>query len=329
MAVEAKSLVPVIDVSALMGSDATKKRETAMTMRRACEDIGFLVVVNHGVPKEVVDACWRKTEEFFDSPMEDKRQLVSEDAAKDPYGYSAFGGETLALGKAAEKEGEAAAKKKAPVTGDLKEMFCIGPSNPGAQMAPRRFPTRPEGFASAWEAYYDEVHKLAQRILGAFAISLGLQEDWFEDKMDRHCSALRANNYLNQDGMTVPEGSISAAPHTRTTARSPCCGPAVPASKSAKTSQITRSPLGAMCPSSRTPSASTSGTSCGGGPTRSGAPPCIASSTHRPVRPRLGAVGCPSLSFTTSTRTPSWRPSPLASLKRSRGSTIPSWPGSS
>jgi isopenicillin N synthase-like dioxygenase len=214
MAAEAKSLVPIIDVSALIGSDATKKKETAMALRRACEDIGFFVVVNHGIPKEIVDACWRKTEEFFDSPMENKKLLISPDAAKDPYGYSAFGGETLSLGKTAEKEGEDAAKKEAPATGDLKEMFCIGPSDPGAQMAPRRLPARPEGFSSAWEMYYDEVHKLAQRILGAFAISLGLKEDWFEDKMDRHCSALRANNYPNQDGMSVPEGSIRCSAHT-------------------------------------------------------------------------------------------------------------------
>jgi isopenicillin N synthase-like dioxygenase len=185
--------VPVIDVSSLLGADAAARMATAREIGRACEEIGFFVVVNHGVPRPVIEACWGQTEAFFDLPLEQKRTFAPEDAAEDPYGYVSLGGETLSAGKRAEKDGalEAASAKSA---GDMKEMFNLGPKDPAAGMAPRRLPTQPGGFAAAWEAYYEEVNRLARRLLGALALSLDLPEAWFEDKLGRHCSALRAIN---------------------------------------------------------------------------------------------------------------------------------------
>merc|ERR1740121_1765179 len=43
---------------------------------------------------------------------------------------------------------------------------------------------------------------------------MGLKEDWFEDKADRHISALRANNYPDQRYITVPAESIRCSAHT-------------------------------------------------------------------------------------------------------------------
>merc|ERR1719401_1547335 len=90
----------------------------------------------------------------------------------------------------------------------------MGPCDPAAGMLPRRFPKRPEGFAHAWDQYYTHVNELAKRLLRAFAIALDLEEDWFDSKMDRHISALRANNYPDQNGIVVPPGSIRCSAHT-------------------------------------------------------------------------------------------------------------------
>jgi len=215
----AEPLVPIIDISSLSSTDGTAKAEVAQKIGKACEDIGFFVVVNHGIPKSVIDKAWNKTLEFFDLPLEEKRQLTTDDEVKYPYGYSALGAEFLSKGKSAEKkqngkEDNEPAEGEPPAAGDLKEMFNIGPKDSKAGMPPRRMPERPEGFREAWESYYEEANGLAGRLLGAFALALKLPEDWFQAKADRHISALRANNYPNQSGMAKPAGSIRCSAHT-------------------------------------------------------------------------------------------------------------------
>jgi len=208
----AASLVPVIDISGLHSGDAGERTALARKIGQACEDIGFFIVVNHGIPKAVIDAAWNKTLGFFDRPLDEKLKLATDDEAKYPYGYSALGGETLSRGKTAENGG--ARQEEALAGGDMKEMFQIGPKDGKAGMPPRRLPDEPEGFSDAWEAYYEHTNALAGKLLGAFALALDLPEDWFQSKADRHVSALRANNYPNQKGLAVPTGSIRCSAHT-------------------------------------------------------------------------------------------------------------------
>lgn len=205
------SIVPIIDICALRGSDSAAIKAVADRIGQACEDIGFFIVVNHGVPKDVVQQAWDRTLDFFDLPLEEKKNLVTDDEAKYPYGYSVLGGEVLSRGKLVDGAREQSARYD---VGDIKEMMQIGPSDEASGMPPRRWPSRPDGFSEAWTAYYEEVNSLAKLLLRAAAIALGLQEDWFELKMNRHISALRANNYPDQAGMTVSPGSIRCSAHT-------------------------------------------------------------------------------------------------------------------
>eukprot|EP00438_Fugacium_kawagutii_P011739 Skav222913 [mRNA] locus=scaffold1489:220515:220994:+ [translate_table: standard] len=83
---QGESLVPIIDIGALSGDDRALQKEVAAKIGKACEEIGFFVVVNHGIPTDVIDTAWNQTLEFFDLPLEEKKKYVSEDEAKNPYG---------------------------------------------------------------------------------------------------------------------------------------------------------------------------------------------------------------------------------------------------
>jgi len=203
-----ESLVPIIDIGALSKDDKAAQKAVAEKIGKACEEIGFFVVVNHGIPADVIDTAWNQTMDFFDLPLDEKKKFVSEDEAKNPYGYSVLGGEQLSRGK--ELENGSQSKQM----GDLKEMFQMGPKNPDAGMPPRNLPDKPGSFANAWEAYYEHANQLAQRLLRAFAMALDLPEDWFVGKTDKHVSALRSNNYPDQANMVVPDGSIRCSAHT-------------------------------------------------------------------------------------------------------------------
>ncbi|KAG8391675.1 hypothetical protein BUALT_Bualt01G0212000 [Buddleja alternifolia] len=48
----------------------------------ACREFGFFQVINHGVPKELVDKILRVAHEFFSSSVEEKMKLYSDDPSK-------------------------------------------------------------------------------------------------------------------------------------------------------------------------------------------------------------------------------------------------------
>ena len=137
-----------------------------------------------------------------------KKSKLSKPQDEYPFGYTGFKGEVLSAGKAVEK-GDTTGE--APP--DLKEMFSLGPANPDAGFPERLWPDN-ENFISAWTNYYDTLAELAANILRAFAISLKLpSEDYFDQFIDHHASALRAINYPHVDEEPVP-GQLRASAHT-------------------------------------------------------------------------------------------------------------------
>jgi len=206
-------VVPVIDLHGI-GTDRARRLAAAREIDEACRDIGFFTVVNHGVPATVDHACWRAARAFFDLPAA-ARQAVAFPYPGYPYGYAGLASETLA-----QSRGTAGPP-------DLKESFCIGPLRRPERPRGRKGEDEPEafayadnlwpaalpGFRAAWEAYYRAMAGLAHRLMRLFALGLGLEEGYFDDKIDRHISALRALNYPDQRGPPVP-GQLRAGVHS-------------------------------------------------------------------------------------------------------------------
>jgi len=203
-------VVPVIDADRLFSDDLSDRKSLSAEIALACEEIGFFVLVNHRIQSEVLDKAWKATREFFDLPEEEKLKLVKPQAEY-PFGYSTFGGEVLSAGKAAEK-GKGVAGNTAPP--DLKELFSLGPADPLSGFPGRLFPETPDEFADSWTVYYDEMNKLASRIMSSFALALNLEENFFEQFINHHASALRALNYPHIDGYVPAPGQLRASAHT-------------------------------------------------------------------------------------------------------------------
>lgn len=174
-------VIPVIEISPLRNGTCTQKYEVARQIDRACREIGFLIVTGHGIPEEIVSVAWQATEKYFSLPLSEKEAIpMTEDY---PYGYSGIEGETLSKSRG---------EDFAP---DLKESFCIGPYNLTACKPPIKWPEVPDNFKEAWLAYYKEMERLSTTLLRGFALALGLDENWFDDKTDKHVSAMRALHY--------------------------------------------------------------------------------------------------------------------------------------
>lgn len=207
------AIVPIIDISALFGDDVEKRLATANQIGKACAEIGFFIIVGHQVDSSIVENAWTSTHQFFDNSLDYKLDFVKPQHEY-PFGYSPIGGEVLSAGKAAESSNGEIKPANPP---DLKEMFSLGPKDPRAGFPERLFPDKPAEFAQHWELYYDTLASLAREILKAFALTLQLEdENFFEQFVDRHASALRAIHYpaINAGADTVLPGQLRASAHT-------------------------------------------------------------------------------------------------------------------
>jgi isopenicillin N synthase-like dioxygenase len=202
--------IPLIDISPfLQGSDAGR-RAVARAVDAACAEIGFLLVSGHGVPPALVDEMRRVSAAFFDRPLEEKlRYRMPPDRYR---GYIAYGNEALAY----------SLDEKTPP--DLKESFSIGPvdavddayhraATPANFFAANMWPDGLPAFRTAWTAYYRHMESLATTLMRIFALALGMDEAFFDDKIDHHITNFSVLHYPPQHEPPLP-GQLRAGAHT-------------------------------------------------------------------------------------------------------------------
>jgi isopenicillin N synthase-like dioxygenase len=182
--------VPVIDLTG--PTDGVVAAEVGA----ACEEIGFLTVVGHRVPEELVAATAAAGRAFFDLPDGEKRALAEGEPAPGLPAYRPLRTESLA----------ASLGQKTP--GDLKESLDWGPAVPGFG-----WPAQPPELRARFEEYFAAVSGLGERLRRLFALALGLPADWFEDAFRGHSSSMRVVNYPAPDGAFEP-GQLRAGAHT-------------------------------------------------------------------------------------------------------------------
>src|SRR5215468_10481160 len=201
--------VPIIDVAPFLAGSPEGRARVATQVGRACEEIGFLIVRGHGVPRELVEQMYDVSRRFFDLPLEEKMKARGPERSR---GYGPLGEEPLSYGLG----------KAAPA--DVKESLYEGPMDVpdtpyfrgpvGApHFVPNVWPGRPVGLEAIWRAYYRQMERLAGDIMRIFAIALDLPERFFADKIDKHVSRVRAINYPDQAEPPLP-GQLRAGAHT-------------------------------------------------------------------------------------------------------------------
>ncbi len=198
--------VPLIDLSRRIGPD---RAALAAELDAACRDIGFLLVTGHGVPPDLIRRMHAVSTAFFRLPESEKRHLQVANGRI--HGWTgprqSYLADTLAPGSA-----------RAP---DWKEGFSVGPVETPPDLTAREipyfgrnlWPTRPDGFVEIWEDYFREMERLASELMAAFALALGLAEDYFAGRIDRHITGLSAQYYPPQPAAPLP-GQVRAGAHT-------------------------------------------------------------------------------------------------------------------
>ena len=186
--------VPIIDVAPFLAGTPTGKRAVAAAVGRACEDIGFLTIVGHEVPQELIERQYRLAREFFNLPVEEKRRALPQPGSRG--GYSPFQNISLARSYG----------RHAPA--DLRESLTYG-----GDFDDHRWPERPAGLRETWSEYYRAMDRLCLDLLHSFALALDLPETFFDDKVGRGPSTVTVINYPGQEAEPIP-GQLRSGEHT-------------------------------------------------------------------------------------------------------------------
>lgn len=201
--------IPLVDLDRWFDGGDAERAELAVTVDEHLRRLGFLVVVNHRVPRAVIEDCRDQCRTFFHLPADDKATIALE-----PGAYRGWVGPGLESN---------AATYGIDTPPDLKETFAFGPVDvpdetlrtavPGV-FAPNRWPVEPTGFRNAGEAWWRAARALADELLDLCSLALGLPQPALREQ----CAATTAQvslNWYGPRGDREPEpGQFRIGPHT-------------------------------------------------------------------------------------------------------------------
>ncbi len=190
-------MIPVIDVGALDGGESTARRALCEAIGEACRATGFFYVTGHGVPEALIAATYEQAARFHALPREEKlRYHIAK--SRNHRGYVPPGEEDYG---------------DEPGVGQ-KESFDLADDLPADDpdylagyrfLGPNVWPALP-GFRESVGGYYGAVMALGRRLLGAFALALGLPEDALAPMFTKPTSNLRLLHYPAPEAGASSEG---------------------------------------------------------------------------------------------------------------------------
>ncbi|MEV8195644.1 2-oxoglutarate and iron-dependent oxygenase domain-containing protein, partial [Rhodococcus pyridinivorans] len=170
---KAADSIPVIDLADSFSPNLAKRKAVAWKIHKAARDIGFFYVANHGVDQAQLDALLEVADAFFALPMADKLEADIHNSTA-YRGYEPIAVQTLDAGSRP----------------DNKEGFQIGRDLPAehpkvqrglVNHGPNLWPSAMPELRATLEAYRDRMAVLGQHLVRLVALSLELDEDYFDE----------------------------------------------------------------------------------------------------------------------------------------------------
>ena len=199
-------MIPVIDLGPYLAGRPRADAAAAAEIGRALTDVGFFVVVNHGISQTLIDDTFDQARRFHAQPMDAKLTLRLNEHNN---GY-------MMLGRYAVWTSDVNANDKP----DLNEAFFVkrerGPDDPLVRArrrfaGPNQWPADLPGFRETVLAYTDAVDALGRRLLPVCAVALDLAPDYFDGAFAESQFSFRLSHY---PPVTAEPNQFGIAPHT-------------------------------------------------------------------------------------------------------------------
>jgi len=198
------SSLPIISLAGLRSDVPAERQATAEELGRACREVGFFYVTDHGIPGSVCKDAFDLADQIFALPAEDKMRLSIK---RSPHnrGYVAMADEKLN-----------------PAAGaDMKEAFNIGTDFPaddpdvlaGKPFRGVNFWPPIDGWRERALDYLQHCLELGRTIHRGFSLDLGLDENFFTGHLTLPIATLRMLRYPSSVD-TIEREDGGAGTHT-------------------------------------------------------------------------------------------------------------------
>lgn len=176
-----KASIPVIDIGPYLNK--SDPQSVAIQINKACEEIGFFMIANHGIPLSLLQNLQKESTAFFDLPLSTKQDTMA------PFGLGYMG---------QGMENVAATLKDESKLQDQKESL-----NMNLPVREKVWPPI-DSLNDTAKEYYEKVQELSCHLMRLFALALNLDESFFDDKVDNAFTVLRLLNYPEQKDAVAP-----------------------------------------------------------------------------------------------------------------------------
>lgn len=195
--------IPSLDLQHFTDGSTKQKQDFVYKLGKAYNEIGFVAIKNHGLDEPTQEKLYNAVQQFFQLP-EPVKQMYEDPQLKGQRGYIS-------------KMKEHAKGRTSP---DLKEFYHVGQQSSSDDPETMAYP--PNIFPSEipdFQKYSTITFKLLERagisMLQALALYLGLDEYFFDDKVNGGNSILRPIHYFPiSDPGSFPKDAVRAAEHT-------------------------------------------------------------------------------------------------------------------
>jgi isopenicillin N synthase-like dioxygenase len=191
--------IPSIDLNDFLSNDTQTRARFVNDLGKAYEEIGFVALKGHFLPDQLSADLYEAVKLFFALPFDVKEKYEMPGLAGQR-GYTSFGKEHA----------------KGRNIGDLKEFWQFGQYLKEGDKLKSEYPdnvrvTEIAAFNELAEKSYKALEETGKHMLRAIAIYLGLDEFYFDNKIEKGNSILRAIHYgpIQED----PKDAVRAAEH--------------------------------------------------------------------------------------------------------------------
>lgn len=176
-----KQVLPLVDISRLESDSFEDRLSVARELDRACVEAGFLYISGSQFDGALFRRLLERAKRYFALDEQAKMQAYI-GLSENHSGYVPVGEEQFGVG-----------------TRDLKEAFDVNNDYPFAEgrrplLGPNLWPEM-RGFREDVLAYYRHVLGIGHQLFRAFALALGLEEDYFDAFLTHPPSQLRLIHY--------------------------------------------------------------------------------------------------------------------------------------
>lgn len=199
-------MIPTLDLGPYLAGSNEARDELALELRRIQENIGFYVVVNHGIPQEPIERGYEALRAFFALPLEEKLKVKINATS---VGYVPIRSTVYVTSKFNRNT------KK-----DLNETITLARERPADDpdiqrglrfVGPNQWPEGLPGFREAMIGYQEALAALGFAMLPLYALALELPSDYFDPYFTRPTWWTRNTYY---PAVEPEENQYGISPHS-------------------------------------------------------------------------------------------------------------------